>query len=401
MYNREVKKYLRGIMQYNFDEIIPRKESDSVKWNLYPDGVLPFWVADMDFKSPQPVIDALENRVRHGVFGYPCENLELKETICDRLLNLYDWKISLEDIVFLPGVVNGFNLAIRALSSPGQNILMQPPVYHPFLSAPQNSQVFKKEIPLFQDSHQKYQVDFDLFNDAIDDQSKVFLLCNPHNPVGRVFSENELLTMADICLQNDVYICSDEIHADIIFSGNHHIPIASLSPEIAQMSITLMAPSKTFNIAGLGFSFAVVQNKKLRDRLKEVKSGIVPEVNIMGYTAALAAYQHGEEWLTQLLHYLQVNYDVMVKYLSQNLPEIKVTPIEGTYLAWLDCRDLSINQNPYKFFLDEAGIAFNDGKIFGTGGEGYVRFNFGCPRVLMLEGLERMTNSIEQRRHRA
>jgi cystathionine beta-lyase len=382
-------------MQYNFDEIIPRRETDSIKWNLYDKEILPFWVADMDFRSPQPVIDALEARVKHGVFGYPSENLVLKETIKERLSNLYQWNISLEDIVFLPGVVNGFNLVIHALTQPDQQVLMQPPVYHPFLSAPQNASAHRKDAPLQMDLHRRYLIDFDQFEGAIDSNTNMFLLCNPHNPVGRVFTENELLSMADICLKKDIYICSDEIHADIIYPGYQHIPIASLNPEIAQKTITLMAPSKTYNIAGLGFSFAVAQNPELRKNLKQARVGIVPEVNLLGYTAALAAYQHGDEWLSQLLVYLDGNYRALVEYIHENIPDIKITPVEGTYLAWLDCRDLEIEKSPYEFFLQDAGVAFNDGKIFGHGGEGFVRFNFGCPRSMMIEGLERMKQALE------
>lgn len=388
-------------MQYNFDEIIPRRETESIKWNLYGKEILPFWVADMDFRSPQPVIDALEERVKHGVFGYPSENLTLKETIKEHLSNLYQWNISLEDIVYLPGVVNGFNLVIHALTQPDQQVLMQPPVYHPFLSAPQNAGAKRKDAPLQMDLNRKYQIDFDQFEGAVDSKTSLFLLCNPHNPVGKVFTENELISMADICLKKDVYICSDEIHADIIFPGYQHIPIASLSPEIAKKTITLMAPSKTFNIAGLGFSFAVAQNPELRKKLKQARAGIVPEVNLLASTAALAAYQHGEDWLTQLLIYLEGNYRTLVDFIQENIPEIKITPIEGTYLAWFDCRDLEIDKSPYEFFLQDAGVAFNDGKIFGSGGEGFVRFNFGCPRSMMIEGLERMKQALENVKQKA
>ena len=388
-------------MQFNFDEIIPRRETESVKWNRYGKEVLPFWVADMDFKSPPAVINALEERVKHGVLGYPSENTALKETIRERLLRLYDWNVTIEDIIFLPGVVVGFNLVIHALTQPGQNVLMQPPVYHPFLSAPQNAQTFRKDVPLYRDKDNSYKIDFDQFNDSIDSDSSLFLLCNPHNPVGRVFSEKELLSMADICLKHDVYICSDEIHADIVFHGYQHKPIATLSPEIAQKTITLMAPSKTYNIAGLGCSFAVVQNDELKRKLKAAKAGIVPEVNLLGYTAALAAYQHGDDWLAELLVYLEGNYRTMSEYIQRYLPEIKITPIEGTYLAWLDCREIEIDTSPYAFFLDKAGLAFNDGKIFGQGGEGFVRFNFGCPHSIMIQGLERMKQALENMKQKA
>ncbi|HSM25880.1 MAG TPA: PatB family C-S lyase [Anaerolineaceae bacterium] len=383
-------------MVYNFDEQINRRNSDSIKWNFYEEDVLPFWVADMDFRSPQPVIDALEGRIKHGVFGYAAENIALKEIICERLVKLYNWNILPEEIIFLPGVVNGFNLVIQALTEPGQEILMQPPVYHPFLYAPHNAQTTRKDAALMIGKDRKYFIDFDQFDESIEENTKLFLLCNPHNPVGRVFTKDELEKMADICLKKNTFICSDEIHADIIYQGYEHIPIASLSSEIAQNTITLMAPSKTFNIAGLGFSFAIVQNSELRKRLKYARKGLVSEANVLGITASKAAYEFGDEWLRQLIEYLSLNFETLTSYIQQRLPVIKITPIEGTYLAWLDCRDLPIEKNAYDFFLKEARVAFNDGKIFGPGGEGFIRFNFGCPRSQMIEGLDRMKKSLER-----
>ncbi len=382
-------------MKYNFDELIDRRNSDSIKWKLYGDDVLPFWVADMDFKSPQPVIDALINRVEHGVFGYPEEDKSLKELICHRMSKLYKWDVISEDIVFLPGVVNGFNLVIQALTDPGKEVLIQTPVYHPFLSAPQNAGAKKVEAPLKMDQNHRYSIDFDQFEDAISENTQLFLLCNPHNPVGRVFTKDELSRMAEICFTHDLYICSDEIHADIVFNGFQHVPIASLDKEIAHKTITLMAPSKTYNIAGLGMSFAIAQNHELRDKLIQAKRGIVAHVNVLGMTAASAAYKYGDEWVNQLLVYLWDNWTMMVEFINTNLPEIKVTPQEGTYLAWLDCRQLQLD-NPYEFFLKHAKVSFNDGKIFGSGGEGFVRLNFGCPRNMLLEGLQRMKNALDQ-----
>jgi cystathionine beta-lyase len=311
------------------------------------------------------------------------------------MFRLYDWSVTPEDIVFLPGVVNGFNLVIQALTKPGQAVLMQPPVYYPFLSAPQNADAIKKESPLHQDKNGKYFIDFDQFEKSIDADTNLFLFCNPHNPVGRVFTKEELSRMAEICLKTNTFICSDEIHADFIFDGYRHVPIATLSEEIAMNTVTLMAPSKTYNIAGLGMSFAIVQNPDLREKLNSAKKGIVPHVNILGMTAASAAYQFGDEWLGQLMMYLQENWRVLVDFVQKNIPAIKVTPMEGTYLAWLDCRDLPV-ENPYEFFLKNARIAFNDGKIFGSGGEGFIRFNFGCPRSQLLEGLRRMKDALDQ-----
>lgn len=382
-------------MQYNFDEIIPRKKTESVKWNLYGEDVLPFWVADMDFRSPKPVIDALEGRVKHGVFGYPSEDQELKEIIKNRVLDLYNWEIKAEDVVLLPGVVNGFNLVIHALTQPGEKVLMQPPVYHPFLMAPQNAHAIRQDAPLTLNLDGSYTIDFDQFDEKIDEVTKLFLLCNPHNPVGRVFSKSELLKMANLCLRKNVFICADEIHSDMIFKGFQHVPIASLDHEIAQKTITLMAPSKTYNIAGLGCSFAIAQNSDLRDQLLKAKRGLMPGVNLLGLTAAKAAYQFGDEWLSQLMDYLEENWNTMITFLKQNLPLIKITPIEGTYLAWLDCRSLPLEKSPYEFFLEKAKLAFNDGKIFGPGGEGFIRLNFGCPRSMLLDGLNRMKAALD------
>ena len=383
-------------MQYNFDEIIPRRITDSEKWNHYDQDVLPFWVADMDFKSPQPVIDALHQRVSHGIFGYPSDNLALKESICNRMQNLYQWEVDPQEILFLPGVVSGFNLIVHAFTQPGDGVLMQPPVYHPFLIAPNNAKAVRQNAPLIIDEKQHYSIDFDLFNTAIDAKTKLFLLCNPHNPVGRVFSRSELRNMAEICLQNNIIICSDEIHADIIYQNHKHIPIASLDPEIARRTITLMAPSKTFNIAGLGFSFAIIQNPDLLREVKKARGGLVSGPNLLGITAALAAYNHGEEWLQQLISYLGNNWMELNEFLHSNMPGIKVSPIEGTYLAWLDCRELMLKESPFEFFLNHARVACNDGKIFGIGGEGFARFNFGCPRQTMQEGLKRMQQALEK-----
>ncbi len=380
-------------MEYNFDEIINRNNSDSVKWNYYRKDALPLWVADMDFVSPQPVIKALQQRVQHGVFGYPWPDSALKEVICTRLKNLYDWNVKPEEIEFLPGVVNGFNAVIHALTAPGEGVLMQTPVYPPFLSAPENARAIRQESRLVRGEEQ-YEIDFVEFESQIKLNTSLFLFCNPHNPVGRVFTKQELEKMAEICLRHDVAICSDEIHCDLIFKGYQHLPIASLSSEIAAKTITLMAPSKTFNIAGLECSFAVVQNPEMKKRLEAAYQGLVSHVNIMGYTAALAAYKHGQEWLDQLLVYLEQNRDYLVDFVHQNLPDVKMTVPEGTYLAWLDFTNLNLQPSPFEFLLTEAHVALNDGKTFGSGGEGFVRLNFGCPRKTLEDALKRLQEAI-------
>jgi cystathionine beta-lyase len=384
-------------MPYDFDQFVERRHTDSVKWHRYGKGVLPLWVADMDFQSPEPVIRALRERVEHGVFGYGVDPPELREVIVERLARLYDWQVSPRELVFLPGVVTGFNLVCRALTSPGDGVLVQTPVYYPILDAPARAKLTRDEMELTRRSDGQYEIDFDLFEKAIADRTRVFILCNPHNPVGRVFRREELERMAESCLRRDVVICSDEIHCDLVFSGHRHVPIATLAPEIAERTITLMAPSKTFNIPGLHCSFAIVQNRELRKKLRATGKDLVPEVNILGYTAAVAAYRDGQPWLDEVLCYLETNRDFLARYTAQHLPGVTMARPEGTYLAWLSCHEAGIPGNPHRFFLDCARVAVSDGAIFGRGGEGFVRLNFGCPSSMLAEALDRMREALSTR----
>ena len=381
-------------MACNLDQIVDRRGSDSDKWGCYDEDVLPLWVADMDFRSPEPVIRALRERVDHGVFGYGMEPPELREVVVERLQRLYGWPVSAEALLFLPGVGRGFNLAGRAFASPGDGVLVQTPIYPPILRAPANAGLTCDEMELTRQPDGRYIVDFDAFEAAITGRTRVFILCNPHNPVGRVFEREELEKMAEICLRHDVVICSDEIHCDLLFSGSRHLPIASLAPEIAEQTVTLIAPSKTFNIAGLKCSVAVVQNAKLWKELNAAKGGLVPGISVMGYAAALAAYRDGQLWLEDVLHYLEANRDFVLEYVAAHLPGIAVGKPEGTYLAWLDCRQAGIPGNPHEFFLQKARVAVNDGAAFGRGGEGFVRLNFGCPRTTLVVALERMKEAL-------
>lgn len=383
-------------MTYDFDRQIDRRSSDSVKWNRYDENTLPLWVADMDFKSPEAVIRALRERVEHGVFGYGTEPPKLRQIVVERLKKLYNWQVSPQALIFLPGVVTGFNLACRATASPGEGVLVQTPVYYPILYAPGNAGLTCDEMELTRQSDGRYVIDFDLFEKTITSQTRLFILCNPHNPVGRVFSQKELERMAEICLRHDMVICSDEIHCDLIFSGSRHRPIASLAPEIAERTITLMAPSKTFNIAGLKCSLAIVQNAALREKLIAAKGGVVPGISVMGYTAALAAYREGQSWLDAVLRYLEANRDFVAEYVATHLPGVSMTRPEGSYLAWLDCRQAGIPGNPHQFFLQKARVALNDGAVFGAGGEGFVRLNFGCPRSTLVQALEQMQAALAE-----
>lgn len=380
----------------NFDERINRQKSESFKWRYYDEDVLPMWVADMDFRSPEPVIEALRQRIEHGVFGYPYMVDGLIETIVERMAAQYSWIIRPEDVLLVPGVVTGFNWVSHALVEPGGGMLMQTPVYHPFLDAPKNAGLLRQEMLLSRDEAGNYSVDFDAFEAAITPETRLFLLCNPHNPIGRVFTQDELERMTEICLRRGILICSDEIHCDLVYAPHRHIPIASLSEEIAQNCVTLMAPSKTYNIAGLECSFAIVSNPDLRAKLQNGREGMIGFVNLLGQTAALAAYRDGQEWLDALMVYLKGNLDVLYHFVKNELPGINMAYPESTYLAWLDCRGTGLD-DPYTFFLKNARVAVNDGREFGNGGAGFVRLNFGCPRAQLEEALERMKTALRQR----
>jgi cystathionine beta-lyase len=387
-------------MTYDFDQHIDRRRYPGMKWHQFDEDVLPLWVADMDFRSPDPVIRALHERVEHGVFGYGADPLELREVVVDRLERLYGWQVSPEALVFVPGVVTGFNLVCHAMGTPGDGVLIQTPVFYPILEAPAGAGLTSDEMELTLRPDGRYEINFDLFEETITDRTRIFILCSPHNPVGRVFRREELEQMAEICLRHNIVICSDEIHCDLVFQGSNHLPTATLAPEIANQTITLMAPSKTFNLPGLKCSVAIVQNAELRKKLESTHANLIQHsvfglgVNVMGYVAALAAYRDGQPWLDELLQYLEANVDFLLQYVEAHLPGISMSRPEATYLAWLSCHEAGIPGNPQEFFLEEARVALNDGAIFGQGGEGFVRLNFGCPRSILIEALDRMRESL-------
>ncbi len=381
-----------GKHRFDFDQVIDRRGTDSVKWNLFAPDVLPLWVADMDFPAPPAVIDALHQRVEHGIFGYPQEPPKLRGVIVDWIARRYGWVVEPEAIVFVPNVVVGFNLVAHALARPGSGILIQSPIYFPILDVPGNTGLEARLNRLMRDSAGRYEIDFDDFARLAQDAS-MFLLCNPHNPVGRVYTRAELERMAEICLRHGLYICSDEIHADFVYDGRRHVPIASIAPEIADRTVTLFAPNKSFNVAGISCGIAVVPNPKLRERLEAARRGLVPHPSIMSYLVAEAAYRHGKEWLDDLISYLAANRDFVAQFVRDELPGVKVGPIEGTYLAWLDCRD-ALDGNPHEFFLRTARVALNDGARFGPGGAGFARLNFACPRSTLAKALDRMRNAL-------
>lgn len=383
-------------MSHDFDHPPTRRGTDSLKWQRYGDA-LPLWVADMDFAAPEPVLEALHDRVRHGVFGYGAPPTKLTKVLCARMAELYRWTVEPEQIVYLPGLVSGLNIVCRAIGEPGDEVLVQTPVYPPFLTAPgqQERRLVTAELAAEPRAGRLYYTfDDDAFAAAIGPRTRLFILCHPHNPVGRAFEVEELRRLAALCARHGLTVCSDEIHCDLLFDGRRHTPFAALDPDIAQRCVTLMAPSKTFNIPGLGASFAIIQNPELRRRFQQALRGIVPDANVLGLTAALAAYQHGGAWLRDLLDYLAANRAFLVDAIDRTLPGLRTTVPDATYLAWLDCRETKIAGNPHRFFLERAGVALNDGATFGPGGAGFVRLNFGCARATLAEALERMGTAL-------
>ena len=319
---------------------------------------------------------------------------ELRVVIRERLKQLYSWEIEDDDLLFLPGLVTGLNVAYQAYAAPGDGVLAQTPVYFHFIRDPVQHGRVLNDPPLVQKGD-TYEIDFDQFEKAINHRTRIFVLCNPHNPVARVFTLKELERLAEICLRHHLIIISDEIHCDLLYPGYRHIPIATLSPEVADCTVTLMAPSKTYNLAGLHCGFVIMKNRELRTTWRNTSLGIVPRVNIMGHVAALAAFKHGQEWLDQVLVYLKDNRDFLNRYVKENLPGVHMSKMEATYLAWLDCRNTGIKGNPAEFFLKQARVGLYDGADFGKGGEGFVRLNFACPRKTLKEALDRMAVALK------
>jgi cystathionine beta-lyase len=377
---------------FDFDTPVERRGTDSVKWSKYVGrDILPMWVADMDFRSPPCVIDALQQRVGHGVFGYSQAPGDLPEVICGHLQEAYRWQVDPGWLVWLPGLVAGLNIASRAVGSSGDEVLTLTPVYPPFLTAPLLSD--RKLVPvLMAQTERCWAPDWDRLESAVTKQSRLLLLCNPHNPVGRVYTREELERFAAFSERHDLVICSDEIHCGLVLDeGKRHIPIAALNPDIAQRTVTLLAPSKTFNIPGLGFSFAVIPDADLRKRFRGAMAGIVPECNIFAYVAALAAYQNGEPWRRELIEYLRANRDSVERFIG-GIDGLEMAHVEATYLAWIDARGLG-EVHPAQYF-EQAGVGLMDGEAFGL--PGFVRLNFGCPRSALKEALERIAAAVQE-----
>ncbi len=383
-----------------FDEIIERKNTDSLKWDYCKQrfgrvDVLPMWVADMDFKSPAPITEAIKRRAEHGIFGYTEVPERLTHAFAEWVKRRHNWMIDHRWIVHSPGVVTSVNTAILAFTKPGDRVLIQTPIYYPFYSSIRDN---KRELAInsLRNNDGYYDIDFSDLEKKLADNVKVMILCSPHNPIGRVWKLHELEEILRLCRKYDVIIVSDEIHSDLVFKKNKHIPIASLSEEALKSCVTLMSPTKTFNIAGLSVSAAVIPDMELRKRFKNTinRSG-AGMLNIFGLEAAEAAYTHCEGWLEELLVYLEGNLEILDEYFRNNVPQIKVIKPEATYLAWLDCNELPVPAEKLKeFFSNEAGVALNDGITFGKEGYGFQRINFACPKLLLSEGLERIRKAV-------
>lgn len=387
-------------MTHDFDRVIERRGTGSAKWFTYPPDVLPLFVADMDFPSPPPVVRALRERVEHGFFGYgyKLEVTELHEVVAERLHKTYGWAVSPEAIVPVPGVMPGFNVAASVLAAPGEGVVMQTPLYPPILRVPANTGVRMDEAPLARDAAGRYRLDPERIVAALRPDTRVFFLCNPHNPVGRVFTRAELEDLAGLCLRHGLSIIADEIHADLLYPGHAHVPIASLDAEVAARAITLMAPSKTYNLAGLKCSLAIIPDAELRRRYVDARRDLVTAVNILGYLAAVVAYRDGQSWLDDLLRYLEGNRDLVARHVAERLPGLRMVAPEGTYLAWIDARAAALpGDDPYTFFLERAKVALSDGRGYGDNGRGFVRLNFGCPRPLLRQALDRMSEALARR----
>lgn len=383
-------------MQFDFDTVPSRLGTDSQKWQKYANrDVLPLWVADMDFRSPPAIIDTLQRRVADGIFGYARPVKSTVDAVVKALASRYGWSIDPAWIVWLPGLVCGLNVTAQAFAAPGEEVLCLTPVYPPFMTAPKNSGRVSVTVPFILNSTAaRWEIDWDALERAVTPRTKLFFLCNPHNPIARVFRRDELVRIADFCARHDLLLCSDEIHCDLILdSALPHLPTAMVAPDHAARTITLMAPSKTYNVPGLGTSFAIIPDSALRARFVRATAGIVAEVTCLGFTACEAAYRDSEPWRQALLATLRSNRDHLFATLEKSLPGVRIeAPIEATYLAWLNVADLGL-ADPIAHF-ESHGVGLSDGAFFGAPRSDYVRLNFGCPRATLDEALRRMAAAV-------
>lgn len=386
-------------MKYDFDKTIDRRATNSYKWDSAPEGVLPMWVADMDFRTAPAIIDALQKRVAHGIFGYTRVPDAYYDAVTSWFSRRHGWDIDREWIIYTSGVVPAVSAVIKALTVPGDKVIVQTPVYNCFFSSIRNNGCEIVSNPLCRTAD-TYEMDFDaLERCAADPRTKVMLLCNPHNPAGRVWTPDELTRLGNICLRNGVTVVADEIHCELVYQGFKYTPFASLSDAFLHRSVTCVSPSKAFNIAGLQIANIVAFDNDLRSRIdKAININEVCDVNPFGVAATIAAYNEGEEWLNQLVDYLHGNYEAMAEFCRRELPEFPITRLEGTYLVWMDCSSLGMPSDALEHaLLDDARLWLNAGTMYGAEGEGYMRWNIACPRSVMLDGLNRFLNFVRSR----
>lgn len=389
--------------RYDFDKIIERKGTGAIKTDILKnvfgkEDLIPLWVADMDFETPDFIVDAIKERLKHPVFGYTAEPEDFRPAVCDWIESHHDWKVEKEWLCYIPGIVKGIGMAINALLEKDEKVIIQPPVYHPFRLVPQKNGREVVFNPLSEKPEGGYEMDFENLEAVCDDKCRMLILANPHNPAGITWPYATLKRLAEFCHRKGIIVISDEIHCDMALFGNRHIPFASVSPEAAECSITFGAPSKTFNIAGIVSSYAIVPEDNLRERFfSYLKANEMSSPHIFAPIATIAAFRKGEQWRQQMLEYIEQNIGFVIGYCKDNMPQIKPLRPQASFLIWLDCRALGLDHEQLvNLFVGKAGLALNDGEMFSPGGEGFMRLNIGCPRKTLETALENLKSAIEQ-----
>jgi cystathionine beta-lyase len=387
-------------MKYDFDKRIDRTNKASYKWDQSEklfgrSDILPLWVADMDFEAPKEVVEAITQRAEQGIYGYTIRTQSFYDAIIGWLSRRHQWSILQEWITSSPGVVPALSLIVQAFTEPGEGIILQSPVYYPFYDViKMNGRTVVDNPLILEDGH--YSINYELLEQQARDGAKMLLLCSPHNPGGRVWKREELKRIGDICLKYNVLVVADEIHQDLVFSGHKHVPFASLSESFAQISITCIATSKTFNLAGIQAASVIIPNEEIRRKY----NGLLKTLSLhlesyFGLTAIESSYTYGDEWLDQLLEYLEGNLNALLEYAEKHLPQVKIIKPEGTYLVWMDCRSISDNPQVLKqLMFEKAGVAFSEGSVFGKQSAGFLRVNIACPRSILIEALEKFSAAV-------
>ncbi|MBB3108380.1 cystathionine beta-lyase [Paenibacillus phyllosphaerae] len=390
--------------RYDFDKLIDRTGKGTYKWDQSEKlfgrkDILPLWVADMDFEPPKEVVEAVVARAQEGVYGYTIRTEAYYEAIAGWLSRRHNWDVKHEWITSSPGVVPALSMIVMAFTEPGDSVILQSPVYYPFYDViKMNGRKVADNALILEDG--KFKIDFELLEQQAKDGAKLLLLCTPHNPGGRVWTEEELTRVGDICVKYNVLVVADEIHHDLVFQGHRHVPFASISEAFAEISFTCVATSKTFNLAGLQAASVIIPNGELRRKYNHLLKALsIHMESFFGQTAVVAAYNHGDEWLDQLLVYLEGNRDYLTDFVAKHMPEIKVMVPEGTYMVWMDCSAISSSpQELKKLMFEEAGVAFSEGSVFGKQGEGHLRVNLACPRSILVEALDRFAQAVHNRK---